>query len=62
MRRILLVSPDSDNEGLWVTGDEGPDVRNNMVPVGLATIAALTPESIHVDIWDELVHGRMVPL
>jgi Radical SAM superfamily/Domain of unknown function (DUF4070) len=57
MKNILLVSPDSDNEGLWVTGEESMGVTNNMVPVGLATVAALTPETYRVDIWDELVHG-----
>lgn len=61
MRRILLVSPDSDNESLWITGEEASagTVMNNMVPLGLATVAALTPPDIHVDIWDEVVHGRI---
>ncbi len=54
---ILLISPDSDNEGLWVTGEETTEVMNNMVPLGLATIAALTPGDIRVDIHDEVVHG-----
>jgi Radical SAM superfamily/B12 binding domain/Domain of unknown function (DUF4070) len=57
MKRILLVSPDSDNEGLWVSGEETAPVANNMIPIGLATIAALTPDDFVVDIWDELVHG-----
>ncbi|MHC4258980.1 MAG: B12-binding domain-containing radical SAM protein [Planctomycetota bacterium] len=56
-KNILLISPASDNEALWVTGNEGPEVVNNIVPLGLATIAGLTPENFHVDIWDELVHG-----
>lgn len=59
MKNILLISPDSDNEGLWVTGEEVVGVKNNMVPLGLATVAALTPTEFHVDIWDELVHGRI---
>jgi radical SAM family protein/uncharacterized protein DUF4070/B12 binding protein len=60
MKNILLISPDSDNEALWVSGEDGPcdNVRNNMVPLGLATVAGLTPaDDFHVDIWDELVHG-----
>jgi radical SAM superfamily enzyme YgiQ (UPF0313 family) len=60
MKRILLISPDADNEALWVTGDEGPcaEVLNNFVPLGLATVAGLTPIGFEVDIWDEVVHGR----
>ena len=27
------------------------------MPLGLATVAALTPDEFHVDIWDELVRG-----
>ncbi len=57
LRNILLISPASDNELLWVTGDEGPQVKNNIFPLGLATVAGLTPESFRLDIWDELVHG-----
>ena len=61
IENILLVSPDSDNESLWLTGEEERpgQVCNNMLPLGLATVAALTPPQIHVDIWDELVHGRI---
>jgi radical SAM superfamily enzyme YgiQ (UPF0313 family) len=29
------------------------------MPLGLATVAALTPDSIQVDIWDEAVQGQM---
>jgi radical SAM superfamily enzyme YgiQ (UPF0313 family) len=54
---ILLISPASDNEALWITGKEGPEVKNNFPPLGLATIAGLTPSDFHVDIWDEVVHG-----
>ncbi len=60
-RSILLVSPESDNEALWVSGDESTfsQVLNNVPPLGLATIAGLTPADIEVDIWDENVHGRI---
>lgn len=58
MKSILLVSPLSENEALWVTGDETAEVKNNFPPLGLATIAALTPpERFHVQLWDENVHG-----
>jgi radical SAM superfamily enzyme YgiQ (UPF0313 family) len=59
MKNILLVSPDSDNEALWVTGDESAEVNNNFPPLGLATVAALTSDEFHVQIWDELVHGKI---
>lgn len=60
-RNILLVSPDSDNESLWVTGEEAScdQILNNLAPLGLATVAGLTPDEFHVDIWDEIVHGRI---
>jgi len=58
MKKILLVSPQSENEALWVTGDESAEVRNNFPPLGLATIAALTPpDRYEVQLWDENVHG-----
>lgn len=56
-KNILLISPISDNEALWITGDEGLEVKNNILPLGLATIAGLTPDKFNVTIWDELVHG-----
>jgi radical SAM superfamily enzyme YgiQ (UPF0313 family) len=62
VKNILFISPVSDNEALWITGDENREVRNNMVPLGLATIAGLTPGvQFTVDIWDELVHGIIDP-
>jgi radical SAM superfamily enzyme YgiQ (UPF0313 family) len=62
MKNILLVSPDALNEALWVSGDEAAacEVRNNFPPLGLATVAGLTPDKdYHVQIWDEIVHGRI---
>lgn len=62
MKKILLVSPLSDNESLWVTGEESVEVRNNFPPLGLATIAAMTPRDRYdVQLWDELVHGPISP-
>ncbi len=60
MKRILLVGPLSDNEALWVTGEESVEVKNNFPPLGLATVAALTPtENFSVQLWDENVHGLL---
>jgi len=61
-KRILLVSPSASNEALWVTGDE--ELRgwsmNNFVPLGVATVAGLTPtDAFEVRIWDELIHGAL---
>ncbi|MFQ5492108.1 MAG: hypothetical protein ACE5GE_15430, partial [Phycisphaerae bacterium] len=61
MKKILLVSPPR--------GSDFPrreDRRHNdalglptavMPPLDLATLAALTPSDIQVDIWDESVRG-----
>ena len=58
MKKILLVSPLSDNESLWVTGEESVEVKNNFPPLGLATLAAMTPKDrFEVQLWDEIVHG-----
>jgi radical SAM superfamily enzyme YgiQ (UPF0313 family) len=58
MKNILLVSPQSDNEALWITGDETAEIKNNFPPISLATIAALTPsDQFNIRIWDENVHG-----
>lgn len=62
MKNILLISPYANNESLWVTGDEADarEVRNNFPPLGLATVAALTPaEGYRVQLWDEIVQGRI---
>lgn len=62
MKKILLISPGVDCE---VSTYEGitklPFVtaRAIMAPLHLATIAALTPDDIEVDLWDEPVHGRI---
>lgn len=60
-KRILLVSPYADTEALHVTGDEEQPglIRNGFAPLALATVAALTPDEFQVDIWDEVVHGRL---
>jgi hypothetical protein len=55
MKKILLVSPVFES-GLRVFGDDSSR-RPFMVPISVATVAALTPKEVHVDIWDEGLHG-----
>jgi radical SAM superfamily enzyme YgiQ (UPF0313 family) len=67
MSRILLISPDFHPEhakimaGMSLHGGaqrKSPiSTRQFMVPLGLASVAALTPGDIEVDIWDEGVDG-----
>jgi radical SAM superfamily enzyme YgiQ (UPF0313 family) len=62
MTNILLVNPDYHKETRWVTDDDAhAQMDHDMLPLGLATVAALTPEEYHVDIWDEPVRGRITP-
>jgi len=64
MSRILLISPKFDTEfsrayelsGLKIQADAP---RSLIVPLNLATIAALTPDGHDVDIWDESVRGEI---
>lgn len=61
MKRILLISPyvPSDVRAFWVTGGEGSaiDLPSVMLPLGLATLAAMTPQQYQVDMWDECIRG-----
>jgi hypothetical protein len=60
VKRILLVSTAVDWEVAPYEGiSKLPFVETKaiMVPLHLATIAALTPDDIEVDLWDEPVHG-----
>ena len=60
MKKILLVAPDFNavdamvRDGIYLTLH-----KESMAPLGLATVAALTPEDIEVDIWDEAVRGQV---
>src|SRR5712664_3521369 len=56
MKKIFLVSPGAKAFLLPLQGALGRKTVY-MTPLGLATVAALTPEDIEVDIWDEGVHG-----
>jgi radical SAM superfamily enzyme YgiQ (UPF0313 family) len=60
MKRILLVCADHDPEfSSWVYHEIPRRLQKKafMVPLHLATVAALTPKEIEVQIWDEPVHG-----
>lgn len=57
--RILLISPRFDAEYTRATAGMGKSIakkrRSLMVPLHLATVAALTPDDVEVDIYDESV-------
>jgi radical SAM superfamily enzyme YgiQ (UPF0313 family) len=64
MKRLLLITPDFNPEEAKVRSLAGGltamkfmPQKTFMVPLGLATVAALTPDDVEVDIWDEAVHG-----
>ena len=62
MRKILLVSTDVDFEVAPYEGIVKIPFLNKkafLVPLHIATIAALTSDDIEVDLWDEPVHGRI---
>ncbi|MBL8151034.1 MAG: radical SAM protein [Blastocatellia bacterium] len=56
-KRILLVSPviDAAYPNLGIPGLY--DKKATMVPLHIATLAAMTAPDFEVDLWDELVHG-----
>jgi len=64
MSNILLVSPKFDSEYSRAQAMFGDSVQDDMpdslmVPLHLATVAALTPEGFDVDIWDEGSRGEI---
>jgi len=64
MSRILLVSPKFDSEFSRAQTTFGESVQDDMpdslmVPLHLATVAALTPDGFDVDIWDEGARGEI---
>jgi hypothetical protein len=61
MKKILLVVPQHIETQLQVTA-ELPSLKGKvlkMVPLQIATVAALTPDDIQVDLWDESLHGQI---
>lgn len=62
MRNVLLVSPTSSSQdpiSSVVLELSFLKVEAPLVPLHLATIAALTPNDVHVDLWDEHINGRI---
>ena len=64
MKRMLLIAPDFacdyfPRESELAKLPSFAEKRSFLVPLHLATIAALTPDDVEVDIWDEPVHGRI---
>jgi len=66
VKKILLVSPDFHPDETKARKQSITSrmsalkfltTKGFMVPLGLATVAALTPDDVEVDIWDEAVHG-----
>lgn len=64
MKTILLVNPAFDEYSTGLpqamrrsASAKWSPFRVGIMPLGLATVAALTPASIAVDIWDEAVQG-----
>jgi len=58
---VLLVGPDYRSATGWTTPSVAPGIVVDIAPLVLSTLAALAPEHVHVDIWDEPVHGRITP-
>ncbi len=58
MKHILLVNPYYINE-TWLTDGDDPKsaAMQDLVPLGLVTIAGLTPEDYKISIWDETIRG-----
>lgn len=63
MKKILLVGPEvpSDVRAWWIPGGDVPavDTPGTVMPLGLTTVAALTPDRYSVELWDECVHGKI---
>jgi len=62
-KKILLVRPSYDPRIVNLEDITGqlPFLAKKafMVPLDLGTVAALTPDDVELDLWDERVHGRL---
>jgi radical SAM superfamily enzyme YgiQ (UPF0313 family) len=71
MKRLLLINPALDYAGEWPCGTQARDgarrrVRRmpnvsgvaTMEPLGLAYVAALTPQNWEIRLWDEVVESQ----
>ena len=64
MKRVLLISPATESPETEMPQPHAAlanlnflDAKAFMTPLALATVAALTPEDVEIDIWDETVRG-----
>ena len=55
---VLLVGPDYRSATGWTSPSVAPGIVVDIAPLVLATLAALVPPNVHVDVWDEPVDGR----
>ena len=56
--RVLLIAPDFDPDSrLERNAKFANHHQGSVAPLGLATVAALTPEDVEVDLWDEAVRS-----
>lgn len=58
MKKILLIAPKSSQlKHIKRMENRFFKQKNIMLPLSIATIAALTPDDVEIDLWDEQVHG-----
>jgi radical SAM superfamily enzyme YgiQ (UPF0313 family) len=58
MKKILLIAPASESAIPLYNAHNLPFLQKKglMVPLHIATVAALTPDDMEVDLWDEAIH------
>jgi radical SAM superfamily enzyme YgiQ (UPF0313 family) len=59
MKNIVLINPIYEMEVKRIIDEDHMDVQADATPLGLATIAALTPDKYQVDVWDEFIRGKI---
>lgn len=57
MKKILFVNPAFGTEFLDLEKMQISNIKALMMPLQFATLAALTPDDIEVNFWDEAIHG-----
>jgi len=55
----LTYNPRYEMELKRIANEEQIDIKADATPLGLATVAALTPNGFQVDIWDEFILGNI---
>jgi radical SAM superfamily enzyme YgiQ (UPF0313 family) len=59
MKKILLINPGYEMELKRIADEDNRDIMADATPLGLATLAALTPDGLQVEIWDEFILGKI---